>query len=94
MVVEREQSVLSDQLARNHVALVEGRATIVDPTTVRVTSAGGQESVLKARAIVIATGSTPAHPPDVEFDGNTILDSDQILAIGRIPEELVVVGGG
>jgi NAD(P) transhydrogenase len=94
MVVEREQSVLSDQLERNHVALVEGRATIVDPTTVRVTSAGGQESVLEARAIVIATGSTPAHPPDVDFDGNTILDSDQILAIGRIPEELVVVGAG
>jgi NAD(P) transhydrogenase len=94
MVVEREQSVLGDQLARNHVALIEGRATLAGPTAVQITSASGQQSVLTAGAIVIATGSTPARPPDVDFDGDTILDSDQILALGRIPDELVVVGAG
>jgi NAD(P) transhydrogenase len=94
LVVEREQSVLNDQLARNHVALIEGTATILDPTTVRVTSSSGQETRLTARAIVVATGSVPAHPAQVEFDGATILDSDGILSLGRIPDELVVVGGG
>jgi NAD(P) transhydrogenase len=94
LVVEREQAVLADQLARNHVVLLEGRATIVDPTTVRVSAPDGREIVVTARAIVIATGSTPAHPPNIGFDGQTVLDSDQILQLGRIPSELVVVGGG
>jgi NAD(P) transhydrogenase len=93
MVVEREQQVLGDQLARNHVTLIEGRATIADPHTVLVTGPSGEERI-GAQSIVVATGSTPAHPPDVEFDGSTILDSDQILELGFIPDELVVVGAG
>ncbi|HXY81165.1 MAG TPA: Si-specific NAD(P)(+) transhydrogenase [Gaiellaceae bacterium] len=93
-VIEREQQVLGDQLARNHVAVVEGRGSLVDPHTVRVSSAAGDERQLTAQSIVIATGSTPAHPPGVEFDGTTILDSDQILELGFIPNELVVVGAG
>jgi NAD(P) transhydrogenase len=94
LVVEREQSVLGDQLARNHVTLVEGRATLLDGNTVRVADASGREVVLTADAIVIGTGSTPAHPAGIQFDGYSILDSDQILELGRIPGDLVVVGGG
>jgi NAD(P) transhydrogenase len=93
MVIEREQQVLSDQLARNHVTLIEGHGSIVDPHTVLVASPSGEER-LAAESIVIATGSTPAHPDGVEFDGKTILDSDQILELGFIPDELVVVGAG
>ena len=94
MVVEREQSVLADQLARNHVTLLEGRASVVDPNTVLITSSDGNESRVTARAIVVATGSTPTHPDQVDFDGTTVLDSDQILSLGRIPDELLVVGAG
>ncbi len=93
MVIDREQQVLGDQLARNHVTLIEGRGSIVDPHTVLVCSSSGEER-LSAQSIVIATGSTPAHPPDIQFDGKTILDSDQILELGFIPDELVVVGAG
>jgi len=94
MVVEREQSVLADQLARNHVALLEGHATVVDPNTVLVTSSHGDESRVTAESIVVATGTTPTHPHQVDFDGTTVLDSDQILSLGRIPDELLVVGAG
>jgi NAD(P) transhydrogenase len=94
LVIEREQNVLGDQLARNHVTLLEGRATLVDRGTVRIASPRGDEQLVTARAIVLAPGTVPAHPPEVEFDGETILDSDQILELGRIPDELVVVGAG
>jgi NAD(P) transhydrogenase len=93
LVIEREQNVLGDQLARNRVTLVEGRATLVDHNTVRVASERGEELVT-AEAIVLAPGTEPAHPKEVEFDGATILDSDQILHLGRIPDELVIVGAG
>jgi len=94
LVIEREQSVLADQLSRNRVAHVEGRASLVDGHAVRVTTQDGREQILTAESIVLAPGTVPAHPENVEFDGETILDSDQILRLDRIPEELVIVGAG
>src|SRR5262249_400164 len=50
---------------------------------------------VSAASIIIATGSEPAHPPDVAFDGRSVLDSDDIvLRLNRIPRTLVVVGAG
>ena len=94
-VVERERSVIRDQLVRNHVALFEGTASFASPHEIRVADGGGGERRLTADKIVIATGSEPAHPPDVAFDGRTILDSDDIvLRLEKIPQTLVVVGAG
>jgi NAD(P) transhydrogenase len=44
--------------------------------------------------VVIATGTRPARPDAVEFDGASIVDSDQILEVERIPQTMVVVGAG
>jgi NAD(P) transhydrogenase len=44
---------------------------------------------------VIATGSAPAHPPEIEFNKSTILDSDDIvLRLAQVPGTIVVVGAG
>jgi NAD(P) transhydrogenase len=43
---------------------------------------------------VIAVGTRPARPETVEFDGATIVDSDQILGMDRVPTSMVVVGAG
>ena len=91
-VIEREVDVVRDQLLRNHVHVVHGNARFVDPHTVHLS--GGDESRLSAENIVIATGTRPAHPPDVEFDDRTILDSDGLLLLDRIPSSAVVVGAG
>ncbi len=48
MVIEREQQVLGDQLARNHVTLLDGRGSIVDPHTVLVSSPSGEERLAGA----------------------------------------------
>ena len=94
-VVERERSVIRDQLVRNHVALFEGSASFASPHEVRVADDHGGERRLSAEKIVIASGSEPAHPKDVAFDGRTILDSDDIvLRLEKIPQTLVVVGAG
>jgi NAD(P) transhydrogenase len=94
-VVEHERSVIRDQLLRNHVALLDGTARFADPHTVVVADRSGAERRLTAEAILIATGSEPSHPPDVEFDEKTILDSDDlVLRLDHIPRTLVVVGAG
>src|SRR5213593_3652647 len=94
-VVERERDVIRDQLLRNHVALLEGEASFDDPHTLLVSDRSGAERRVRAERIVLAVGSEPAHPPEVEFDRKTILDSDDVvLRLDRIPSTLVVVGAG
>ena len=94
-VVERERSVIRDQLLRNRVALVDGAARFVDPHTIAIVDRSGAERRVTAETILIATGSEPSRPPGVEFDGKTVLDSDDIvLHLDRIPRTLVVVGAG
>ncbi len=91
-VIEREVDVVRDQLRRNHVHIVHGSARFLDQHTIEV--AGGDERRLSAENLVIATGTRPAHPPEVDFDDSTILDSDGLLLLDRIPASVVVVGAG
>jgi NAD(P) transhydrogenase len=93
-VMAREVDVIRNQLARNHVRVLPGRGRLADADTVEVSDLQGGLRRVHADRIVIATGTTPAHPPGVEFDEATILDSDGILLMSRIPSTLVVVGAG
>jgi NAD(P) transhydrogenase len=58
---------------RNHVQLIEGTASFVDPHAIAVS--GRHERRVTAENVVIAAGTAPARPSAVEFDGQTILDS-------------------
>jgi NAD(P) transhydrogenase len=91
-VVEREVDIVRNQLARNHVQVVNGIARFVDPHTVAIS--GGEERRTSAEKIVIATGTRPHRPKTVEFDNKTILDSDGLLLLERLPSSIVVVGAG
>jgi NAD(P) transhydrogenase len=91
-VVEREIDIVRNQLARNHVRVLSGIARFVDPHTVAIS--GGEDRVVSAEKIVIATGTRPHRPDAVEFDNKTILDSDGLLLMDRLPASIVVVGAG
>lgn len=93
-VIGREIDVIRSQLGRNRVALLPGTARFIDPHTVGVQSEDGTELSVRADRIVIAAGTRPARPSTVDFDGRTIVDSDQVLALDRIPASMVVVGAG
>ncbi len=91
-VIDREVDVVRHQLMRNHVQVFHGAARFVDPNTVVIS--GDEERRLTAERFVIATGTRPARPPAVDFDDKTILDSDGLLLLDRIPQSVVVVGAG
>jgi NAD(P) transhydrogenase len=93
-VIEREVDIVRAQLARNRIEVLSGTASFQDPHTIVVRASGKEERRASADNIVIAAGSRPAHPPSVAFDGATILDSDSLLQLARIPTSLVVVGAG
>jgi NAD(P) transhydrogenase len=91
-VVEREVDIVRNQLARKHVHVIDGIARFVDSHTVAIS--GGEERRISADKIVIATGTRPHRPKTVEFDNKTILDSDGLLLLERLPASIVVVGAG
>ena len=94
-VVGREVQVVRAQLLRNHIDLVVGLGSFVDPHTVAVEGKHrGDRTSLSGEFIVIATGTRPARPAEVDFDAERVLDSDEILALESIPSSLVVVGAG
>jgi NAD(P) transhydrogenase len=92
-VIEREIDIVRHQLMRNRVHVVAGSARFVDPHTVAV-SGGRDERRLTAERTVVATGTRPARPSTVEFDDQTILDSDGLLLLDRVPASVAVVGAG
>ncbi|MFI7498257.1 Si-specific NAD(P)(+) transhydrogenase [Streptomyces sp. NPDC049687] len=93
-VVGREIDVIRSQLSRNHVSVFAGTGRFVDAHTVALREISGQERLISADHVVIATGTRPARPDSVEFDGRTILDSDNVLTIERVPRSMVIVGAG
>ncbi|MEU4514840.1 Si-specific NAD(P)(+) transhydrogenase [Nonomuraea wenchangensis] len=94
-VIGREIQVIRSQLARNHVTVLHGTGRFLDPHTIGVSGDDdGAEKKITADRIVIATGTSPARPDSVEFDDRTVIDSDAILRLERVPETLVVVGAG
>jgi NAD(P) transhydrogenase len=93
IVAENEHRLTQKNLQRHDITLIHGEASLKDPHTVHITSASG-EMVIHGDVILIATGSSPFHPPGIPFDGNLIYDSDTILHMNRIPKTMAVVGGG
>ena len=93
-VIGREIDVIRNQLSRNRVTLLTGTGRFTDPHTVTVTDSRGRESRATAAKIVIASGTRPARPESVDFDERTIIDSDGIIKLERVPQSMIVVGAG
>src|SRR5215467_13937540 len=92
-VIKTEVDVTQAQLSRNGIDVLNGTASFVDPTHVRVSNSRGQTDV-EAPYIIIASGTKPAVSPKVPLNGKSIINSDQILNMPEIPKTLLVVGGG
>jgi dihydrolipoamide dehydrogenase len=74
---------------KNKVTWLKGKAAFQDAHTVDI---AGQK--VTAKNIVIATGSSVMPLPGVEVDQTTVVDSTGALALPKVPEHMVVIGGG
>ena len=94
VLVETEREKVGENLAVHDIDLVRGLAAFEDASTVSVAMEPGQTSLLRAEAILIATGSVPFRAPEIPFDDEVIFDSDSVLQMDAIPRTFAVVGGG
>jgi NAD(P) transhydrogenase len=93
-IMAAEIEIIKSQLARNHIDVIYGTGSFKDEHTVAVRSLDGKERSVTAEKILIAVGAEPYRPPNIEFDGETIFDSDDILQMKELPRDMTVVGGG
>jgi len=93
-VVTKESDVVRSQLTRNRVAIIPGTARFTGPNDVEVDDGGGRTRKVSADNVVIASGTKPARPASVAFDEKTIIDSDGIIHLERVPRSMVVAGAG
>ena len=94
MTLNHEVDVLEHQFARNGVKTMSGIARFIDPHQVEVTSSDGVSQCVKGDRFLIAVGTKPYRPTDIPFDGTTVLDSDELIGIDRLPRSLAVIGAG
>jgi NAD(P) transhydrogenase len=92
-IIKNEIAIVQDQMTRNRIAMIYGTASFLDPHRLRIQQTDGLIEHT-ADFIVIAVGTEPARPADVPFDGETVIDTDGLLTLKRIPDSIVIVGGG
>jgi NAD(P) transhydrogenase len=93
-VISREIDVIRSQLARNRIAVIHGTGRFTDPHAITVDDDSGRQIKISAEKIIIAAGTRPARPDSVDFDDRTIVDSDGVIHLERVPRSMVVVGAG
>ena len=92
--LEHEVDVLEHQFLRNGVHTMSGFARFVDPHRLIITSPDGSELAVEGERILIAVGTVPFRPDNIDFDSEQILDSDEVVDIPRLPRSITVVGAG
>ncbi len=91
-IVGRLNSGVLGLLRKAKVKIVHGQAKFRDGKTVEVETETGTQ-IIRAEAVVIATGSEPVELPSLPF-GGAILSSTEALSLTSVPAKLAVVGGG
>lgn len=79
---------------KNKVTGYNGRGELQDPNTILVQPLEGEPFLVRAKHIILATGSRPASMRGVEEDGTLIGNSTAALSYPAVPENFVVIGGG
>lgn len=92
-VVEQLRGGVTQLLKGARVAVIEGTGRLVSGHELEVTKNGSTERV-RARNIVVATGSVPARPPIPGADAKGVLTSDDLLLLPEVPPSMVVIGAG
>ncbi|GAB3375496.1 Si-specific NAD(P)(+) transhydrogenase [Spongiibacter taiwanensis] len=93
-VIAQQVAMRSRFYYRNNIELIHGQASFVDRHTLSVQRQGGRSTQLRAAQFVIATGSRPYRPADIDFDHPRVYDSDTILKMTNTPRKMIVYGAG
>ncbi|MCP4996670.1 MAG: Si-specific NAD(P)(+) transhydrogenase [Gammaproteobacteria bacterium] len=100
-LLQAAESVIQNQVGtryryydRNNIDIIYGEAQFQDAQTLIVNSEVLRSERLTADHIIIATGSSPYHTPQLDFSHPRIHDSDSILSLKHTPSSLTIYGAG
>jgi len=79
---------------RNDVRLIDGHARFIDMHTVEVTNSRGATQRLQGDHFVVAVGTSPYRPDDVDFSHPRVRDADTILELDTTPGSITIYGAG
>jgi len=80
-------------LKKANASIIEGEGSLSSPTSVVVKTPDGERTV-RAKNVIVDTGSRPRPLPGVPFDGQTIISSDYAVNLQAIPSSVVIIGAG
>ena len=80
-------------IKKNNIEHFIGTGSIINSSEVEVDQ-GAQKKRLKTKRILIATGSKVSNLPFLDYDGSTVLSSDNAIALDQAPDSMIVIGGG
>ena len=92
-VVKKLTGGLGQLSKQRKVSYVQGRASLINPQTLKIQNQKAEEFLTFDHAI-LATGSRPATIPNLSFESPHILDSTSALDLPDIPKTMLVIGGG
>lgn len=93
-IIEQQVATRRGFYDRNSIPVIHGHARFVDPHTIEVEEPIGGAHHVTAGGFIIATGSRPYRPPDVDFTHPRIFDSDTILDLTFTPQSIGIYGAG
>lgn len=93
-VIAQQSELRSSFYERNRVPVFQGEGRFTDSHTIEVSQERGAKDTLTADNIIIASGSRPYRPADVDFNHPRIFDSDTILNLSFTPKSICVYGAG
>jgi NAD(P) transhydrogenase len=88
------QAVTLDNIAKHNVDYIQGAARLDGDRSVIVTCDDGRKRRLRSKVLLIATGSRPWRPANIPFGLHGVCDTDTILQRGRVPKDMLIIGGG
>ena len=80
--------------SKSNLTLIEGNACFTGKKLLEIELSKGGKKTIKSEYIIIDTGTSPAKPAIPGLDRDNTLDSNSIMEIDKIPEHLLVIGGG
>lgn len=93
-VIKSQMELRKGFYDRNWVDILDGFATFVDKNRIEVHHTNGEVKEYSAEHFVIATGSRPYHPEDIDFSHPRIVDSDTVLDLKDHPQSISIYGAG
>lgn len=93
-VVRQQVSMRSRFFLKNNIQYYYGEAAFKDDHHIEYQQKGKRSACLSAEQFIIATGSRPYQPDDIDFEHPRVFDSDGILNMPFTPKRLLIYGAG